>query len=49
MTETYKVKMTCSNCGYEFEKEYPKGKEVPFLKEGELCPNCECPTAQQQK
>ncbi len=38
----YAVNLICSNCGHEFQKQYPKGEEVPVL---ETCPQCGCLTA----
>jgi predicted RNA-binding Zn-ribbon protein involved in translation (DUF1610 family) len=42
MSETYKIHCVCENCGYNGEKELPKGTPVPNKF---LCPNCGCETA----
>lgn len=39
MEETYTIKLYCSNCGYIWKQEFPKGEEVGILNK---CPNCGC-------
>lgn len=39
-SNTYKVRVRCSNCGFDGETEIKKGVPV----EGAFCPNCGNPT-----
>jgi hypothetical protein len=44
-SETYTVKLLCSNCGYEGKEDIPAGTK---RKEGPVtCPICDCRTARQ--
>ena len=39
--KTYRVEVSCSNCGWEGSKEIPWGTPVAVLK-AEVCRNCGC-------
>ena len=38
--KTYRVKVTCTNCGTEIDLEIPKGTTVKSFTAKEVCSNC---------
>ena len=44
---TYRINITCNNCGYSANHDKPKGLIIGGM--AVICPNCECLTAKESK